>query len=176
MAAKPLLLAALKPFSTVEKTAAMSHVHADCVLAVSTLLEPNENKIDQSLKYAHTHLELRLMLRNGSQHQEELAGLAYGELAHIQTLAGQSEKAIKNAQTSLHIAENIPSLLAGNDLMGNEWPTFSSVYLASALASLGRYEEAMMPVQRCLEYWESQANDSPCFQCIHLLLIWNLTS
>jgi tetratricopeptide (TPR) repeat protein len=85
--------------------------------------------------------------------------MAYGELAHIQMLAGAYAEAIANAQTAIDVTERSPAFVAGHD-----WPTFSSTHKAFALASLGRYVEAMIPLERSLEYWVRRANDAPVFQ------------
>ena len=142
-----------------DSKSSMEETHADVLFALSVLSAQTNEDIDKNLLYAQNHFDRRLELRDGSQFGEDRMALAHGELAHIQMLAGQYEDAIRNARVAINLTEKSPAFLAGDD-----WPTFSSGHLAFALAAQGRYDEAMIPLQRSLDYWASRANDTHSFQ------------
>jgi len=137
----------------------LKETRADVLFALSALSAQTNEDIDKNLQYAQSHFDYRVELRDGSQFGEDRMAMAHAELAHIQMLAGKYDDAIQNARVAIEMTEKSPAYLRGDD-----WPTFSCTHMAFALAAQGRYDEAMVPLRRSLDYWMSRAHDTHLFQ------------
>lgn len=137
----------------------LKETQADVLFALSALSAQINEEIDKNLAYAQGHFDCRVELRDGGQFGEGRIAMAYGELAHIQVIAGRYEDAIYNARMAINMTEESPAFLAGDD-----WPTFSTTHLAYALATQGRYDEAMDRLQRTLDYWKPRSFETHSFQ------------
>ncbi|KAF2810715.1 uncharacterized protein BDZ99DRAFT_287606 [Mytilinidion resinicola] len=154
--AKPLYLDVLQ-LCLVEPVE-MAEIQADVLFALSALSAQINGKVEKSLSYAQQHYDARLELRDGSELGEARMAMAYGELAHIQMIAGKHDDAIENAKEGINMTWKSPLFLAGND-----WPTFAHSHQAFSLAALGQYEKALELVNATLKYWNSHSNETHAF-------------
>ncbi|KAL2131080.1 hypothetical protein VTI74DRAFT_5576 [Chaetomium olivicolor] len=163
-AAKPLLLHVLEisddsGLAGSDQNLKMSEIRADVLFALSALSAQISEDIDKNLRYAHAHFDMRVKLRDGTAFGEARMAMAYGELAHIQMLAGQYEDAIHNSQVAIDMTEISAAFKNGSD-----FPTFASTHQAFALAALGQYDKAMRRLQLALDYWMMHSSKGHSFQ------------
>lgn len=164
--AKPLLLhvlrlsdASLASSSQSESNRVMTEIRADALFSLSVVEAEVNESIQQNLKYAWEHYELRVKLRDGTVLGEARIAMAHGELAHIQMLAGQYDDAIHNAQIGIDMTEVTKAYKNGSD-----FPTFASSHQAFALAARGDYDKAMHRLQLALDYWTTHSSEGHLFQ------------
>lgn len=136
----------------------MVRIRADVLFALSALSAQINENIDKNMYYAKEHYNARLQLRDGTQLAEDRMAMAYGELAHIQMIAGHHDEAIDNAQKAIEMTWKSPLYLAGDD-----WPTFAHSHQSFSLAALRRYEEALKLIQATLNYWNSRSSSTHAF-------------
>ncbi|KAL5120651.1 hypothetical protein ACEQ8H_001399 [Pleosporales sp. CAS-2024a] len=89
-AAKPLFLDVLELCQP--EPVEMAITRADVLFALSALSAQVNEQIDKNMYYAKEHFEARVKLRDGSQGAEDGMAMAYGELAHIQMIAGPARR------------------------------------------------------------------------------------
>jgi len=136
----------------------MINIRADVLFVLSALSAQINENIEINMYYAKEHYNARLQLRDGTQLAEDRMAMAYGELAHIQMIAGQHDEAIRNAQMGIEMTWQSPLYLAGDD-----WPTFAHAHQSFSLTDLGRYEEALKLVHATLKYWNSRSSSTHAF-------------
>lgn len=136
----------------------LASTRADVLFALSALSAQVNEEIDKNMYFAKEHLQVRLQLRDRTQLSEDRMAMAYGELAHIQMIAGQNEHAIANAQLAIEMTWKSPLCLAGDD-----WPTFAHAHQAFSLVDLGKCEDALKLVHATLKYWQARSSSTHAF-------------
>lgn len=152
-AAKPLMYEVLDLCQ--HEPVELAVTRADVLFAISALSAQINENIDKNMYYAKEHFEARVRLRDGSQTAEERMAMAYGELAHVQMIAGQYNEAKQNAQEAMNMTWKSPLFLAGKD-----WPTFAHSHKVFACAMTGEYAEALRLIQATLKYWTSRSSST----------------
>ncbi|KAK3364321.1 hypothetical protein B0T25DRAFT_598284, partial [Lasiosphaeria hispida] len=160
-ATKPLLLHVLNLSDEAQQgnSPAMSEIRADVLFCLSALSAQINEEIEENLRYARDHFDLRVKLRDGTAFGELRMAMAHGELAHIQVLAGQYEDAIHHAQVAIDMTEVSDAYKNGSD-----FPTFSSTHQGFALAAIGEHDKAMQRMQLALDYWTTHSSEGHSFQ------------